>query len=76
MNDVAVLFARQDSVYKGMPGVDVYDIEHDARQWLGGTPGIFHPPCRAWGRLRTFAKPRKGERLCATWAVRDRKSVV
>lgn len=71
MTDVAVLFARRDSIYKGMPGVDVYDIERDARQWLGGIPGVFHPPCRAWGRLRTFAKPRKGERLCATWAVRQ-----
>lgn len=68
---VAVLFARADSHYKALAGVDVWDIERDARRWPGGAPVVAHPPCRAWGRLRTFAKPRKGERLLATWAVRQ-----
>lgn len=67
---VAVLFARADSVYKTLPDTDVYDIERDARTWPGGCQVVSHPPCRAWGRLRTFAKPRKGERLLATWSVR------
>lgn len=66
---VAVLFARADSVYKTMPGCDVYDIERDARTWPGGMPGIFHPPCRAWGRLRQFAKPRDDEKSLGPWAV-------
>mgnify|MGYP000243450989 FL=1 len=68
---VAVLFARADSVYKSLPGCDVWDIERDARKWPGGSPVVAHPPCRAWGRLRQFAKPRKGERLLATFAVRQ-----
>lgn len=67
---VAVLFARGDSIYKTLPHVDVWDIERDARRWPGGCPVVAHPPCRAWGRLRTFAHPRKGERLLATWVVR------
>ena len=71
LRSVAVLFARADSVYKTLPAVDVWDIERDARKWPGGSPVVAHPPCRAWGRLRTFANPRKGERLCATWAVRQ-----
>lgn len=59
--DVAVLFARADSIYKGLPGVDVYDADRDARTFPGGCPVVAHPPCRAWGRLRAFAKPRPDE---------------
>jgi hypothetical protein len=68
---VAVLFARSDSIYKQLPDTDVWDIERDARNWHGGAPVVAHPPCRAWGRLRQFAKPRKGERRLATWSVRQ-----
>jgi len=68
---VAVLFARADSVYKTLPLADVWDIERDARKWPGGCPVVAHPPCRAWGRLRKFAHPRKGERQLAVWAVRQ-----
>lgn len=49
---VAVLFARKDSVYKMLPGCDVWDIERDVRNWPGGCPVIAHPPCGQWGRLR------------------------
>ncbi|PZU51886.1 MAG: hypothetical protein DI561_15030 [Thauera sp.] len=66
---VAVLFARQDSVYKSFDGVDVFDIDRDARTWPGGTPCIAHPPCRAWGSLRHFAKPRPDEKVLALFAV-------
>jgi hypothetical protein len=68
---VAVLFARSDSNYKALPGVDVWDIERDARKWPGGSPVVAHPPCRAWGRLRQFAQPRDGEKELAPWAVRQ-----
>lgn len=68
---IAVLFARSDSVYKTLPDTDVFDIERDARSWTGGCSVVAHPPCRAWGRLRHFAKPRKGERLLATWGIRQ-----
>ena len=66
---VAVLFARSDSVYKTMRGTDVYDIDRDARKWQGGAPVVAHPPCRAWGSLRYFAKPRPDEKALALWAV-------
>ena len=66
---VAVLFARTDSVYKSLPGCDVYDLERDALTWPGGCPVVAHPPCRAWGRLRAFAKPRDGEKSLAIWAI-------
>lgn len=67
---VAILFARADSVYKTLPGCDVWDIERDARRWPGGGPAVAHPPCRAWGRLRQFAKPRPDEKALALLAVK------
>jgi hypothetical protein len=66
---IAVLFARADSHYKRIPDCDVWDAERDARKWPGGAPVIAHPPCRAWGRLRHFAKPRADEKNLARLAV-------
>lgn len=66
---VAVLFARSDSVYRRLPGCEVFDEARDARTFFGGMPIVAHPPCRAWGRLRTFAKPRHDERDLARFAV-------
>lgn len=68
---ITVLFARKDSIYKALPDCDVWDIERDALNWQGDTPVIAHPPCRAWGKLRTFANPRPGEKELATWAVQQ-----
>lgn len=69
MQTVAVLFARADSVYKTLPGCDVYDMERDARIYDGPHPVVAHPPCRSWGRLRAFASPRPDERNLARLAV-------
>lgn len=66
---VAVLFARSDSIYKTMRGCDVWDIDRDARKWGGGAPVVAHPPCRAWGALRYFARPRPDEKELALFAV-------
>lgn len=66
---IAVLFARPDSVYKTLPDLDVFDMERDARTYVGDLPVIAHPPCRAWGRLRQFAKPRIDERELAIFAI-------
>lgn len=70
LRQVAVLFARADSIYKTLPGCDVWDIERDARKWPSGAPVVAHPPCRAWGRMRGFAsKVRPDEKALAPWAV-------
>jgi hypothetical protein len=66
---VAALFARGDSIYKTMPGVDVFDIDRDARSFALDKPVVAHPPCRSWSRLRAFAKPREGEKDLARWAL-------
>ncbi|PAT34978.1 hypothetical protein CK625_12610 [Vandammella animalimorsus] len=54
-----------------MTGVDVWDMPRDARRWPGGNPVVAHPPCRAWGRLRQFARPRPDEAGLALWAVQQ-----
>ncbi len=66
---VAVLFARSDSIYKTIPACDVVHITRDARVWPGGAPIVAHPPCRAWGGLRAFAKPRPDEKALALYSV-------
>lgn len=69
VGQVAALFVRKDTVYRVIPGVDCWDIERDARKWPGGSPVVAHPPCRAWGQLRHFARPRDDEKELAVWAV-------
>ncbi len=66
---VAVLFARNDSVYKTLPRCDVYDTARDARNYDGPWPVVAHPPCRAWATLRNHAKPAAHERNLARLAV-------
>lgn len=66
---IAVLFARADSIYKTLPGCDVWDESRDARKFAGGIPVIAHPPCRAWGRLSHMSKPAPHEKDLARWAV-------
>lgn len=63
-----VLFTRPRSIYSEL-GADCFDRQRDALTWPGGRPGIFHPPCRSWGRLAHLAKPRDGERDLALWAM-------
>jgi hypothetical protein len=67
--NVAALFVRRDSHYKTLDGVDCYDEDRDALTWPGGVPGIFHPPCRGWGKLSGFAKCAPGELALAVWSV-------
>lgn len=69
MIDVAVLYARRDSVYKTIPGLDVFDEDRDARTYAGRLPVVAHPPCRAWGRFAKFAKPAPHEKDLARHAV-------
>ena len=66
---VAVLFAREDSHYKTLEGVEVYDAARDARNYDGPWPVVAHPPCRAWATLRHHALPRPDERNLARLAV-------
>lgn len=65
---VSVLFARADSCYTDLVG-DVWDRRRDARRYVGSNAVVCHPPCRGWGRLRNWAKPRPDEKALALFAV-------
>ena len=65
---VAALFVRKSNHYAAL-GCDCYDQQRDALTWPGGVPGVFHPPCRAWGQLSHMAKPRPGEKELSLWAM-------
>lgn len=47
---IAALFVEKNGVYSGLPDVDVWDVERDARKYAGQYPVVAHPPCQRWGR--------------------------
>lgn len=65
---IAALCVRADSPYRRL-GVDCFDLARDARTFAGSGPVIAHPPCRAFGRLRQFAKPRADEVELGLWCL-------
>lgn len=68
--NVAVLFARRDSIYKKL-GCDVYDAERNALGFSGGKPVVAHPPCGPWGCLRNKCQATEAEKALAPWAVQQ-----
>lgn len=62
MDPVAALFVDATGCYSGLPGVDVWGVERDARCYAGPHPVVAHPPCQRWGRY-WYGGPRSKERL-------------
>ena len=59
---VAVLCVAANSIYRDLPGVEVFHKRRDARTFAGGMPVVAHPPCRAWSaHTRHQAKPEPGD---------------
>lgn len=48
---IAGLFVQKGGIYFGVPGVDPWDEERDARGYDGPWPVVAHPPCKRWGRF-------------------------
>ena len=48
---IAALFVQKDGCYFGLPDVDPWDEERDARLYAGPWPVVAHPPCERWGRF-------------------------
>jgi hypothetical protein len=45
---VAALYVDPEGVYAGIPDVEVWDEERDARTYAGPWPVVAHPPCNRW----------------------------
>jgi hypothetical protein len=56
---VAALFVEKNGIYSGLPNVEPWDRERDARRYEGPYPVVAHPPCERWGRFwhGSTAKP-------------------
>lgn len=48
---VSALFVETDGCYFGLPNIDPWDENRDARKYVGPNPVIAHPPCQRWGRF-------------------------
>jgi hypothetical protein len=48
---IAALYVETDGCYFGLPGVDPWDVDRDARKYAGPWPVVAHPPCQRWGRF-------------------------
>lgn len=56
---IAALYVESDGIYFGLPAVDPWDEQRDARKYPGPHPVVAHPPCQRWGRFwhGSTAKP-------------------
>lgn len=48
MSKVAALFVQTNGAYFGLPDVEPWDVERDARKYIGPHPVVAHPPCQLW----------------------------
>lgn len=63
MIDVAALFVAPGGAYYGLPGVDPWDAERDARLYAGPHPVVAHPPCERWSQMNNVNAARWGYQL-------------
>ena len=47
---IAALYVEPHGVYSGLPDVEVWGEDQDARTYAGPHPVVAHPPCARWGR--------------------------
>lgn len=57
---ISALFVENGGAYFGLPDVDPWDEERDARNYLGPWPVVSHPPCARWCRLAGLVEARWG----------------
>jgi hypothetical protein len=53
---VAALYVEKGGAYFGLPDVDPWDEERDARLYAGPWPVVAHPPCARWSVLWPLVK--------------------
>lgn len=57
---IAALFVESDGCYFGLPEVDPWDKERDARLYNQPWPVVAHPPCQLWGNMAAVNYARWG----------------
>jgi hypothetical protein len=60
---IAALYVEKGGAYYGIPDVDPWDIERDARKYAGPWPVVAHPPCSTWGYMAPVNQARYGHRI-------------
>lgn len=60
---IAALYVATDGCYFGVPGVDPWDIDRDARLYDGPWPVIAHPPCARWSALAWINQAQHGYKV-------------
>lgn len=45
---IAALYVETNGPYFGLPGVDPWDEQRDAKLYDGPYPVVAHPPCKSW----------------------------
>jgi len=63
MTTVAALFVAKGGVYFGLPGVDPWPLERDARTYAGPHPVVAHPPCDRWCQMAPVNQARYGHKV-------------
>lgn len=56
----AALFVQPDGCYIGLPGIDPWPQDRDARLYPGPYPVVAHPPCQLWGSMASANYARWG----------------
>lgn len=57
---IAALYVERGGVYYGLPDVDPWDEQRDARLYAGPWPVVAHPPCARWCALAGFIESQFG----------------
>lgn len=59
---IAALFVAKGGCYFGLPDVDPWPQDRDARLYAGPWPVVAHPPCSRWCRLAGLVEARWGHK--------------
>jgi hypothetical protein len=60
---IAALYVETGGCYYGLPDVDPWDVERDARLYAGPWPVVAHPPCATWGYMAPVNQARYGHKI-------------
>lgn len=72
----AVLWVRENTVYKRWPGLDLWPASRDANRYSGPGRIIAHPPCGPWGKLAHLSNESKRHGINAMRFVHEYGGVV